>query len=980
MRRIIVGIILLCASMGASAQTGALQGHAFLGGTAAKTSGMNSSNYLDGIVPSATITVYLTGTTTKATIYSDAASDPLTNPFTANTASSVNPGGWIFWAATAQGYDIVASGGISPNTYPSPVTLCTDCYSPVAVSGAYLPLTGGTLTGPLIGTTVSATCSEVYTDLDARCFGADPTGTNDSATALNNWLAFLANTSANPNNSQCGVLPPGNYIIKSQVNWTLNQPYYINLCIKAWGATIASEITTAVPAFNITVGSSSSVRNLRIYGLRMTGHGITGTGSSSETSLLTINGAGSYDGIYNVVLQDYTGEYANGMALNIIDLFQSEIVNPVLSSLSTTADAGYIQSIFPGQVTGSLQIENPVVTGGLNGLEVDGSSPDTQITGGTFLLAQDYGLLMNYMDGGALINNHVENNWQSADSQADGGPGIFVTGAASVIGAYGFTAAGSKQAGVVQAFAGGSQTIALETIEGQNQLWLAKVGGSTSSSFVLTGDVANNYSVYVGTPNIVLNSGVVSGTQTITNTGTGNVHPFDYFLAPDQAASGDLASLAIGHSTSNHYFGYLGYDWQTDGTDSLFLSLDGDTIGNSLRTARGGLVTAPVFTATTNMYDQALGARSAAPICPNGDANGAFTTTGCAVGTTYTGTSPIVVSGSTISCPTCGVSTGGTVLTVNEGSSLGSADLNGTSPAAGTGYVNATPQISGSSVSVEVPNAITLGSTALTLAGTTTAVSGLTVDGVGPTTFGYVDPTSSIQTQLNGKQGTLTLTTTGTSGAATLTGSTLNIPEYAGGGGGGTVTSVGLTVPSWLSVSGSPITGSGTLAVTGTTETANYFLATPNGSSGPVTPRAIVAADVPTLNQSTTGNAATATALAASPSQCANGEFGTGVAASGNANCNSNLDDGHTTANTLTYAGSGGMAAAGFKTTGGGTGVVGMTPGLFASLTACSSGNEGSIAPVTDSTTNTWGATVTGSGSDHVLAYCDGTNWTVAAK
>jgi hypothetical protein len=47
-------------------------------------------------------------------------------------------------------------------------------------------------------------------------------------------------------------------------------------------------------------------------------------------------------------------------------------------------------------------------------------------------------------------------------------------------------------------------------------------------------------------------------------------------------------------------------------------------------------------------------------------------------------------------------------------------------------------------------------------------------------------------TALAGKQGTLTLTTTGTSGAATLTGSTLNIPNYAtGAGGGGAGTPVG---------------------------------------------------------------------------------------------------------------------------------------------------------------------------------------------
>lgn len=68
------------------------------------------------------------------------------------------------------------------------------------------------------------------------------------------------------------------------------------------------------------------------------------------------------------------------------------------------------------------------------------------------------------------------------------------------------------------------------------------------------------------------------------------------------------------------------------------------------------------------------------------------------------------------------------------------------------------------------------------------------------------------------------------------------------GGGTGTVTSVGLTVPSFLSVSGSPITVSGTFAVTLATQAANVVFAGPV-SGGSATPafRALVAADIPNL-------------------------------------------------------------------------------------------------------------------------------------
>ena len=101
-------------------------------------------------------------------------------------------------------------------------------------------------------------------------------------------------------------------------------------------------------------------------------------------------------------------------------------------------------------------------------------------------------------------------------------------------------------------------------------------------------------------------------------------------------------------------------------------------------------------------------------------------------------------------------------------------------------------------------------------------------------------------------------------------------------GSGGTVTSVGLSLPSIFSVSGSPVTGSGTLTATLNSETANTFFAAPNGSAGTPTFRALVAADVPTLNQNTTGTAASVTgatqsAITSIPNIATVGTITTGV-------------------------------------------------------------------------------------------------------
>lgn len=94
--------------------------------------------------------------------------------------------------------------------------------------------------------------------------------------------------------------------------------------------------------------------------------------------------------------------------------------------------------------------------------------------------------------------------------------------------------------------------------------------------------------------------------------------------------------------------------------------------------------------------------------------------------------------------------------------------------------------------------------------------------------------------------GTPAAPTPSTGDNSTKIATTAYVQAQGYGTSGGTVSSVGLTLPSWLSVSGSPVTTSGTLAVTAATgQTANLFLATPNGSTGAASLRAIVQADLP---------------------------------------------------------------------------------------------------------------------------------------
>lgn len=96
------------------------QGIAGQGGANLVTSGVSSTTESEVTYPSCTVTVYLAGTVTLATIYSDNASTPKANPFSASASDA----SWSFYAANGK-YDVRFSGaGIStPYTLPDWILL-----------------------------------------------------------------------------------------------------------------------------------------------------------------------------------------------------------------------------------------------------------------------------------------------------------------------------------------------------------------------------------------------------------------------------------------------------------------------------------------------------------------------------------------------------------------------------------------------------------------------------------------------------------------------------------------------------------------------------------------------------------------------------------------------------------------------------------------------------------------------------------------
>ena len=213
---------------------GFIDGWCESGATQVLVSGVQSDNYAQGSYPACTITVYLYGTSTLATIYSNPSSGSLTNPFTAT------PDGYYSFYAAQGSYSVQFSGAGILIPYLRYVT--------TAGGGG-----GGSGTTTPSPNAIPESYSTSLLDpgwLD-YAHGQVATSTQNGFLSAANWVTFN------------GKQASGNYITGLTGDCSASGPGSVSItCLKTNGVSFASSAT--IDTTNASNISSGTLNNSRL--------------------------------------------------------------------------------------------------------------------------------------------------------------------------------------------------------------------------------------------------------------------------------------------------------------------------------------------------------------------------------------------------------------------------------------------------------------------------------------------------------------------------------------------------------------------------------------------------------------------------------------------------------------------------------------------------------------------------------------------
>lgn len=389
MRRLLalLPLLLFLSARPAHAQLANAQGWCESGATVVISSGLQSTNQVQGSFPSCTVSVSIHGGGT-ATIYSTGSMTPLSNPFTAQTN-----GRWLFYAANGE-YDIT--------------------------------MTGGGLTSPV-------TYSDVWiTNVTSGGSGGTPCVTTANSIQYNNAGAF---------GCMAGATTPdaGNSIdIKGPVPWA---------DIVKFGARPVSSIPQTTATCNgttaVTLATASTFQNGD--GITLLGCGatislstpsapsvtpsiaVTGTGEGGGNTVKSVvnSGTGASTYAYEVIYRDQVGGLTAPSSATTIANGLSAIGPTTCTVTTATRSNASVTIDFSATCAGAIQFARFQLTGASIG-DFDGWYNVTTVNSSTEVVVTNTGIDsrgIGWLNGDSasssggtatfILSNHIQMTWQS---------------------------------------------------------------------------------------------------------------------------------------------------------------------------------------------------------------------------------------------------------------------------------------------------------------------------------------------------------------------------------------------------------------------------------------------------------------------------------------------------------------------------------------------------------------------------------------
>jgi hypothetical protein len=707
----------------------------------------------------------------------------------------------------------------------------------------------------------------VYSTSDTgSAVGVRGLATDTHASGLN--VGLYSDASGSAVNNYALYMNTGDIFSGAAQTWLLKDNVSSALSLDATGKTGILKVITTDSAEGVTMSGTLSVTG----DFKVNTNKFTVTASSGNTSLagtLAVTGD-----------QTNTGDLAvNGGDLTTTSttatLFNTNATTLNIGGAATTINIGSAASGAATNVgkdlyvAGNLYVTGTQSTGSIS--TISGADSAIYTNAGAAGNTNDIGLIGTYVSSGTkytgLLRDHADSVWKF------------------------YSTSTAPSAGTTQSFTGA-------TYDAVKMGALTATNGTFSAALTYGGVTLSNS--VTGTGSMVLSaSPTITGHATIegvTATGATGTGKFVFDTSPTISGHPTIEGVTSTGATGTGAFVFGNSPSLT--TPNLGVA--------SATTINKVTITAPATGSTLTIADgKTLTASNSLTFTGTDGSSVAFGAGGTAAYTTdtqYIGTTAVTLSRASANLALTGISSvtlpgfsSGTVqiiptAAVGTGTVLTIPATTGTIVTTGDSGTVTNTMLAGSIANAKLTNSsVTFGNTAVSLGSSSTSISGLTsitfagsTSGTTQLLSGAVAGTSVLTLPvatdtLAGIAATQTLTNKTISGSSntlsnignsSLTNSSVTFNGVAVAlGSSGTITATAtnaLTIGTGLS--GSSYNGSTAVTIALATaygdttnpyasKTANYFLAAPNGSAGTPSFRAIVAADIPTLNQNTTGTA-----------------------------------------------------------------------------------------------------------------------------